>query len=286
MGKTVLTYFFYFIIFCSFVGVFYNILIFARGRFLVFRTQYVGQTAKDLDLLYLEMEAEKFWVFTLLSMVLIGLVGLILNANLLMMVGLMAIGFLIPRMVITVLRRRRISRFNEQLVEGVELIANSLRVGFNLHQSMKMVIDEMPPPISQEFNLVLRENRLGTPLHRALQKLNHRLKSDDLNVIVTAVTIAQTVGGDLSDIFTRITETIRTRNLSQRKMDSLTTQGKLQGMILSILPFVVFGVLYLWDPSYLSPLFSCREGLTLITMVLALEAIGIFFIMRIVNLDL
>ena len=286
MGKILLTYFFYFIIFSSFVAVLYNILIFGRSRFFDFRTRYVGQTAKDLDLLYLEMEAEKFWVFTLLSMVLIGLVGLILNANILMMVGLMAIGFLIPRMVITILRRRRISKFNEQLVEVVELIANSLRVGFNFHQSMKMVVDEMPPPISQEFNLVLRQNRLGTPLHRALEKLNHRLKSEDLNVIVTAVNIAQTVGGDLSDIFTRITETIRKRNLSMRKMESLTTQGKLQGLILSLLPFVVFGILYAWDPSYLRPLFSCREGLTLITMVLALEAIGIFFIMRIVNLDL
>jgi tight adherence protein B len=257
-----------------------------KVKFSQLKTEFVGQTVKDLDLLYLEMEAEKFWIFTLLSMVAVGTIGLVLNVNIVMMIALIAIAFAIPRTLILLLRKRRMAKFNEQLVEGVDLIANSLRIGFNLHQSMKMVANEMPPPISQEFNLVLRENRLGIPLHKALEKLNQRLKSEDLNVVVTAVNIAQTVGGDLSEIFSRITQTIRARNMSHRRMVSLTTQGKLQGLILSILPFVIFIILYVWDKTYLSPLFTTKEGWTILTMVVALEATGIFFIMRIVNLDL
>jgi tight adherence protein B len=263
----------------------YHFLLFSKSRFIRFRRHFVGQTAKDLDLLYSEMEAEKFWVFTLLSMVVFGLLGLFLEVNFFTMIMLLTIGFVVPRLVITILRKKRMAKFNDQLVETVELIANSLRVGFNLHQSLKMVVEEMAPPISQEFNLVLKENLLGTPLHQALEKMNKRLNNEDFNIVVTAVTISQTVGGDLSSIFSRIAETIRSRNHSNKRMESLTAQGKLQGIILSCLPFIVFTILYIWDKTYVMPLLTTKEGWTLLTIALALEAIGIFFIVKIVNPD-
>jgi len=144
----------------------------------------------------------------------------------------------------------------------------------------------MPNPIHQEFNLILSENKLGVPLEEALLSLSKRVESDDVEMFVTSVNILKETGGNLAETFDTIVMTIRERIKVENKIAALTAQGKIQGFVVMGVPPGLGLVFYMSDPEFMKPLFTTTIGWGLIFVILALEVIAFFVIMKIVKIDI
>lgn len=165
------------------------------------------------------------------------------------------VGYVIPVFVANFKAGRRRKAFIRQLSDTITLMANSLRAGYSLLQTMEMVSKEAKDPIASEFNRVVREVGLGISLKEALGHLLQRVPSDDVDFMITAINIQHEVGGNLAQILTTIGHTIRERVRIQGEIGVLTAQVKLSGTIVTLVPIALAGILFLINPTYMSGLF-------------------------------
>jgi tight adherence protein B len=182
--------------------------------------------------------------------------GSLLSGSILPGIGLAIIAFFVP---VLFLRRRINQRqlaFARQLVDTLLLVNGGIRAGYSLLQALDIVIDEMKAPTSEEFYRVRREVGLGLPLTQALENLGVRMENDDLNLVIAAININTQVGGSLSTMLQAVTNTIRERVRLFSEVRALTAQNRNSGTILTFLPIVVGGVLFVLNPSYMARLFE------------------------------
>jgi tight adherence protein B len=191
----------------------------------------------------------------------------------------------VPKLLIRALWESRCGAFVNQMVDGMTLMANGVKAGLSVQQCMERVRDNMPNPISQEFNLVLSQMRIGRSMAEALNELGTRIPRPDVQMFVTAVNILQETGGNMAETFQTITFTIRERQKVEKKIEALTAQGIAQGVIISLVPFFLMGVFYLVDPNFVTPLFSTALGLVALGMIITLQVIGGLMIRKIVRIN-
>ena len=180
---------------------------------------------------------------------------------------------------------RREAAFTNQLGDCLMMVANAMRAGFSFMQAMDLVAKEMEPPISDEFKHVMRDINLGASVERALDDMDQRVGSPDFSLVVTAVLIQQQVGGDLAHILDTISDTIQDRIRMRREIQTLTSQGRISGYILGILPFALGAFISVMNPGYIEPLFTERLGQIAIGIAVVMVIIGFIIIQRIVNID-
>lgn len=195
-------------------------------------------------------------------------------------------GLVLVALIIKRLESLRRAKFASQLVDGLMLLSGSLKAGLSLLQSFEALAEEMPPPISQEFGLVLRENRMGVPIEDCLAKLKGRIGSEDLDMIVTAVLVAKETGGNLITIFSNLVVSIRERNRILGRVKALCVQGKLQGRIMMALPIIFAYGVYKFDPNFFTTLLNDPLGKMLLGYAVVSELLGIFFIQRLSKIEI
>jgi len=194
-------------------------------------------------------------------------------------------GYFAPLLVLRMKIERRVRAFNSQLGDALILVANSLRTGYSFMQSIEMVSREMPKPIGEEFARVLKEMNLGVTTEEAMNNLAKRINSDDLDLVVTAVLIQRQVGGNLAEVLNNISNTIRERVKIKGQIKTLTAQGRISGVIVSILPIAIGGIIYIINPGYIQMLFTHPMGKAMIGAGIASQLVGIMFIRKIVNIE-
>lgn len=194
-------------------------------------------------------------------------------------------GWKLPRPIVDMLYYRRVRKFMLQMIDGLSLMSNGMKSGLSIVQSMNLVVQELPDPIRQEFNLVLSENKLGVSVEEAFNNLAKRIQSDDVEMFVTSVNILKETGGNLAETFDTITTTIRERIKLEQKIDAMTAMGRMQGMILLCVPGVLGFFIYTSDPEFMKPLFTTTFGWIILMVVVALELAAYFTISRIVKID-
>jgi tight adherence protein B len=195
------------------------------------------------------------------------------------------VGWKAPRPIIDWLYRRRVKEFTLQMIDGLSLMSNGMKSGLSVVQSMGLVVQELPDPIRQEFNLVLSENKLGVSIEEAFNNLAKRIQSDDVEMFVTSVNILKETGGNLAETFDTITTTIRERIKLEQKIDAMTAMGRTQGMILLAVPGVLGAFIYTSDPEFMKPLFTTTFGWIILLVVVGLEVLAYVTISRIVKID-
>jgi tight adherence protein B len=193
-------------------------------------------------------------------------------------------GLVVPRFYVKFRQFQRIRKIDSQLVDALMLISNSLKSGYSFLQGMELVADEAPPPISSEFRRMLRETNLGFPLEQALDGLSERVPSEDLDLVVTVIKIQRQIGGNLAEILDKIVHTIRERIRIKGEINTLTAQGKLQGIILTLLPPAMCMGIYMMNPAFMSPLFTTLMGKAMLAVAFILQMIGGFMIKKIVEI--
>ena len=190
-------------------------------------------------------------------------------------------GFFIPSLYLKVLIQKRKRRFSDQLTDALMIMSSSLRGGLSLVQSLEAVVEEMPDPINQEFGIVLGENKMGVSLEDALNHMYERMASPALQQVITAILLARETGGNLPVIFSRIVATIREHRKIEQSIRTLSIQGKIQGVVMSLLP-VGFGfVIYSSNPRFFDTMVYTQLGRSLLTYAIISEIIGAFLIYRI-----
>jgi tight adherence protein B len=210
----------------------------------------------------------KVWEYTLLrtaTAAVMGLAVMVLLRQLWVAIVCAVVGLFVPGIFLKRREEKRRILFHQQLPHVLTLLVGSLRSGYGMTIAMSAVAQQMPAPSSEEFKRVVTETGLGVPLTGALANLVRRIRSDDLDLIATAITIQYEVGGNLAEILETITETIRERIRLKEQMRVLTAQARLQRTILTLLPFALGVVMYIMNPEYVRHLFD--PGLTLILPV-------------------
>jgi tight adherence protein B len=204
----------------------------------------------------------------------------------------MVLGFWLPKFWLGRRKSSRLKAFNSGLADTIMLLANSLRAGSSFLQSVEMVVREAQAPISTEFSRVIREVNLGLPLDDALANLGRRMKSDDLDLMITAIAIQHQVGGNLAEILDTIAFTIRERVRIKGEIKTLTAQQRMSGYVVGFLPVALVLLLQVIAPSFMSPMFvspPAAFGLPLGLLILGLGGlmmgIGFIFIRRIVDIE-
>ncbi len=250
-----------------------------------FQARYVEGTALTLDAMYIQMPAVNMLYLALLAALLAGGAAGLLSGQA-AVAGLAAlVAAFLPEIALRLLKRRRDRLFNQQLVDALPSLANSLRAGFSLTQAFERLHREMPDPMRQEIRLLSQELRLGVPLDQALENLRARMPVEDLTLVITAIGIIREVGGNLSEVFENIARTVRDRHRVEGKIRALTAQGRAQAVVMCSLPFLVGGLLAAVQPEMFALLTATTAGWFLIVLILVLEALGILTIRRIVRIE-
>jgi tight adherence protein B len=275
-----------------FITLFISIIIFiiigleiVRKGLSQYEEKYVEYATRTLDSMFISFSPAQLFYINLLITVSFAFISFLITFNFFIAIIFGIIGNLIPRIVLWKLRKNRLEKFNQQLAGILPTLSGSLRSGFTLIQAIDFLIKESQPPISQEFGLLIRENKLGVPLDKALENLTERVPSDDLNLLVSSTIIARTTGGNLAEIFDILATTIRERYQIEGKIKALTSQGRMQGIVVGIMPFGLGLVLYWMDPAAMTPLFTTWMGYAIITVCLILLALGGVFIKKIISID-
>ena len=183
------------------------------------------------------------------------------------------------------LDERRRTKFNMQLPEALATMSNALRAGFSISQAFDSVVDQRISPISEEFEIMQKQLRIGMSFEDALESLSSRVGSDDLTLVTTAILISRKTGGNVTEIFDKISETIRARMKVERKVRTLTAQGRLQGVIVSLMPIFLGFVLTLVKPQMMIPFFCSLTGVLSIFAMLGLVTVGWLLIRKIIKID-
>ena len=194
-------------------------------------------------------------------------------------------GLILPTFFLKALIKRKISKFDSLLVDTISLISSTIKSGFAFRQSIQVVSEEMPPPINEEFRTVLQEMNLGLSQEEALLNLKKRITSADLDLFITAVQIQSETGGNLSEILNKISDTIRKRIQLKGDIKASTAQGKVSGIIVGAMPFLIIGIVWLIVPTYMEPLFTTPAGIGVIIAALLSECTGAFIVKKIITIE-
>jgi len=270
---------------CLFLGAalfaYVGIDLFSRG-WESYEQRYVEGTERTLAAMYLSMRGQHLLYLSVLGFFVFGALGIVLFSMWGVGIVTAALGFSLPRLVILWMKRHRDALFRRQLPGTIDMVSRGLQSGLSLPQCFQVVERELQDPVGQEFRVLNHQMRLGMPPEQALNSLLQRMPSDDLDLIVAAINVSQELGGNLTEVLGNIAETIRGRFVLQGKVRTLTAQGRLQAAVLSAMPLLVFFALYVVTPGLVRPMYTTPLGWLMLIGVLAWEAIGVFFLWKIV----
>ena len=194
------------------------------------------------------------------------------------------IGWKIPRPAVDFFEEKRKKKYQLQMVDALNLLANGIRAGLTMPQAIGMVVDELPAPVSQEFNLVLQQAKIGVPLDEALENLKKRVYTEDNEMFVTSVNILRETGGNLAEVFDTITLVIRERVRLQLKIDTYVASGKIQAYIIGCMPFAMIVMFGTGDPDYFPLLFGTVLGIVALLIICGMVGLGMFVILKIIDI--
>jgi tight adherence protein B len=246
---------------------------------------------EKLELLFIEMKPEHVtYILLFLSFGLGFIILIVLGILSHWLVGLSLaavisfLGWKIPKPFINMLIERRQKAYQNQMVDAMTLLANGIRAGLTVPQAIGMVVSEMPAPISQEFNLLLQQNKIGVPLDQCFENLAKRVPTEDNDMFVSSVNILRETGGNLAEVFDTIVGVIRERVRLQQKIDTYTAQGMFQGATIASMPFAIGLIYFATDPSSTMLLFTNPIGIIMTIVAFCLDMLGVFVIMKIVKI--
>jgi tight adherence protein B len=254
--------------------------------FLARQKSAIAQHAKGgLEDMFIFVDPTQLFYYNVAALVIIPLVVWFLFDNAVLVVGAtLAITFA-PKYAVSVMKKRRLTQFERQLPDSLLMVAGGMRAGASLTIAMESMIKEQKPPLSQEFELMLREQRLGVDFDTAMKNMEQRLPLQDFILVVAAIRISREVGGNLAEILETLAETLRRKHQMEGKINALTAQGKMQGLVMTLLPVFLLVILANMEPESMAPMFNTLAGWATLAVIGVMEVIGYVAIQKIVTID-
>jgi tight adherence protein B len=255
--------------------------------------EWTESTAKDLERANLRLRVGEYLTLRItLALFLFVIATYVAGRGAVgLLVGIVAgvVGFFLPRIYVKRRINARLSKFDDQLVEALSLVSNSLRSGFGFLQSMSLAAEQLKDPLAVEFKQTVNDINVGASFEDALLALNERIASNDLDIAITAILIQRTVGGNLAEVLDTVAHTMRERARIKGELRTLTSQQKLSGYVVGGLPIVIIGILLLlgkmMGDTYIQTLFTTNGGRIALLGASVLEGIGILIIRRILAIE-
>ncbi len=247
--------------------------------------------AKNLARADLKFKSGEFVAFIFILATVLGFVAFFITNSTLPAKSVSALigasfGIAIPIIYLRSQQGKRLTKFNGQLPDMLNLMVNGLRAGYSTMQALEAISKEMPPPINEEFRRVVQEMQLGIPMDKALDNLLRRIPSEDLDFVITAVNVQREVGGPLAEILDTIAFTIRERIRIKGEIRVMTSQVVMSGRILSGVPFFVFVLLWFINPKYMGEFFAnIMCGGTALVVGMIMIVIGYAVMMKIADIE-
>ncbi|HEV7915020.1 MAG TPA: type II secretion system F family protein [Albitalea sp.] len=251
----------------------------------LYRRVFTERTHFSLRELFLFVEPERLFALNVATIGIAGAAAWLLSGSLFLAIGVASAAGMLPRTALRLLQQRRRNAIEYQLPDALLLLAGGMKAGVSLTQAIQQLVAEAQPPISQEFDLVLREQRLGMALDEALDNLNRRVPLQSVTLTVSAMRIAADTGGQLAETLERASQTLRTKLAMEAKIRALTSQGKLQAVVVGALPLLLIFVLGRMEPHAMRLLFTTQVGWATLAVIALLEISGVVLIRKIVDID-
>ena len=261
-------------------------------RVLQSMSDYAAELYDYLDRMFLRRPLSQCYLMILIPTILFSIIGFVGGLYLGFFQALIgaflvgSMGYKLPRSIIRGIFMRRIQKFDRQLVDALNMMSNAIKSGLSFMQVVAVIEREMPNPCSEEFGMVLKENRVGVNLTDALMNMTKRVPSDDLFMIINSVVTLSQQGGDLSEAFETIAMTIRERQRVADKIRTLAQAGITQATILSSLPLVMLGIQWFVQPKYVIIFFTTPLGLGMFVGMLLMIGTGAYIMKQILTIEI
>jgi len=250
-----------------------------------YRENFVDQARLNLADMFMFMDASQLFLFNGLLLLVLPAVTWLLTGSIFLAVVLALVIAFLPRKVYAWLRKRRIDKIQEQLPDAMQMLSGSLRAGVGFAPAMEILVQDGQPPLSQELALVLREQHLGVRTEEALEHFAERVPIVDAKLFVSAVNISREVGGNLAETLGTLAVTLRRRLIMENKVKALTSQGRLQGIVMAMLPVFLIGYLTLIYSETMEPMFHTWHGWLVMGICAVMEYLGYRMCRKIMTID-
>ncbi len=250
-----------------------------------YQQTFTNSAKANLFDMFLFIEPKQLFIINIITLITVPILFRLLVGS--WIVGIIISVFLavLPRYAYKFLHKRRRKKFIHQLPDALNMVAASMQSGANAASAIDFITEEMSAPLSQEFLLFQREQRLGVEFNTALDNMLTRIPEDELQLVVAGMQISREVGGNLAEVLHRLSKTLRRKHEMEGKIDALTSQGKLQGLVMTLLPIFIGIVLYHMEPSAMGRIVSEPIGWGLIVLVMIMLTAGYMSIRKIVAID-
>lgn len=240
---------------------------------------------KDLGDLFIFMDYKKLVYVNIGAFLFVPVVVWVITLNPILAAISLLLPIFAPKLIVNFIRKRRLERFRYQFPDALVMISSSMRAGASLSVALENLVRESKPPLNQEFALMLRNQRLGVSFDDALVKMEERIPLQEFSLFSAGTRISREVGGNLADMLDALADTLFKTLQTEGKIKSLTSQGKMQGVVMAGLPLLLMFALNLLEPVAMHPLFHSLLGWGVLTLIAVMEFMGYMFIRKITDID-
>jgi len=250
-----------------------------------YKKTFTATATNNMSDMFMSFDANQLFMVNMVAIVILPLLTWLITRDIPATLGMLAVIILLPSIFYSSMRKQRLKRFEAQLPDGLVMISGAMRAGASLNIALESLVKEQPAPLSQEFELFLKEQRLGVEFEDSLKKMEKRIPLPDFSMLVTALLINREVGGNLAETMETLGTTLRRKGMMEGKIESLTAQGKLQGIVMTGLPVLLGVLLNFMEPEAMSKLWTTTIGWIVLIIIIFMEMLGYFMISKITSID-
>jgi tight adherence protein B len=260
-------------------------LLYYFDRLEQFKESYAETTANRFADLFMFVDMRKLLAGYGALLIVLPLLTWIAADSFLPAAAVLVLLIFAPHFILKTLWQRRIKKIERQLPDALLMMSGAMKSGASLSLAMDNVARDGEPPLSQEFRLYIRQRKLGVKVDAAIDNMEQRINLEDFSMMLAAVRISREVGGNLAETLESLAETLRQKLIMEGKIASLTAQGRMQGIVMSLLPLLLMGVLMKLEPKAMGMMFNTKLGLVVLGLIIAMQILGYLSIRKITNID-
>jgi len=250
-----------------------------------YQSTFSESATNNLGDMFMFVDPQRLFVFNMIGVVLVPVLVWLVSRNAIASVAALIGMVALPWFIYKTIKENRYKKFEQQLPEALMAISSNLQAGASLQMAFEGLITEQPKPLSQEFELLIRQTRIGVDMETGLSNMEKRLPIPDFIIVVSAIKIAREVGGNLVEVMEKLADTLRRKSTMEGKIDSLTSQGRLQGKVMTGLPILLGVVLMQIEPEAMNKLFTTPIGWATLAVIVVMEVLGYLTILKITSID-
>ena len=257
----------------------------AQSKLASYREDFTSQASSNMADMFMFVDPQRLFRMNLIALVVAPLLTWLLLRDPVTSIGMFVLILVLPAYIYRSMRAKRLARIETQLPDALTMVSGALRAGASLSIALDNLVAEQPAPISQEFEILTREQRIGVEFDTSLSNMEKRIPLQDFRMLTTALRINREVGGNLAETVESLAETLRRKSTMEGKIRSLTAQGKLQGIVMTGLPILLGVLLNFLEPEAMAKLWSTGVGWMVLTVIVVMELMGYAMIKKITSID-